>query len=175
MVDSNLKEARRSCHQKKKKKKYYGRNVDLVPRSRHLLIEQDLMVDCDGTENFTTASHCGCRKKGGGRLGGGKFLASSMCVPTYCRAMHTAMHTDVVVEGGVLIVGRCLYSLKEHSINTAPNSHLRSCGYHRSPPIASSTIAPSGDLICRRFPFETRTLDDKRSPITYRGISMTVH
>jgi len=103
------------------------------------------MVDCDGTENFTTASHRGCRKKGGGRLGGGKFLASSMCVPTYCRAMHTAMHTDVIVEGGVLIVGRCLYSLKEHSINAAPNSHLRSCGYHRSLPIASSTIAPLND------------------------------
>lgn len=62
------------------KKKNYDCNVDLFPRSRHLLIEQDLMVDCGGTENLTTGSHRDRRKKGGERLGGGRFLASSICL-----------------------------------------------------------------------------------------------
>lgn len=56
------------------------------------------MVDCGGTENFTIASQRGRRKKGGGRLGGGRFLASSIYVPTYCQTMHTAMHMDVAVR-----------------------------------------------------------------------------
>lgn len=128
------------------------------------------MVDCGSTENFTTASHRDRWKKRGEWLGGGKFLASSICVPAYCMAMHIAMHADVVcVEGGVLIAGRCLYSPKKHSINTAPNSHLRSYGY-QSLLIASMAIAPSNDwgilsttiYILIYFPFGTRTLDDNR-------------
>lgn len=76
------------------------------------------------------------------------------------------MRTIRHVRGGVLIVGRCL----KHAIIATSNffplrvTH-RNRYRERSSDDRILTDRAIYDPCHRRFPFETRTLDDKRSPI----------